>query len=173
MWLIPNMKHIEKYLRHALIKYDNVNLLQYPHWMLNQYINDNYFTFHGIRLPGYKLADIEMAARYETKCDWIVTGAKQADNVVRRIMLRQFLFDTVDIDKKRVHPLSLWKKADVISYIKFKKLPMPIQYKIAASSGMDITRETLLFLKHHWPEDYRLMINCFPFAETLIINENE
>jgi 3'-phosphoadenosine 5'-phosphosulfate sulfotransferase (PAPS reductase)/FAD synthetase len=168
MYFVDGLQHVERYLHYAQKKY-GVEYKKYPHWMLSQYYNDNYFRFHSEPIANIKLTDIEAQARLDFNCKWIVTGMKKADSLNRRLMLGTFFMGAVDLKGNRVHPLSEWKKADCLSYIKLHKLPMPVMYNKKNSSGMDLNPDVLNWCKINAPNDYKKIIEQFPFAETLII----
>ena len=168
MYLVPELEHIEKYVTWAEKKY-NVKAKKYPHWMLSQYFNDNYFTFHHNNdVPNIKLSDIEDKAKIDFNCEWIINGAKKSDSLNRRLMLKTYFMQSINLTSKKAYPLSDWKKGDCLTYIKQKKLPMPISYSKGKSSGADLEVNFLKFCKEKYPKDYQKIINQFPFAETII-----
>ena len=168
MYFVPELEHIEKYVTWAEKKY-NVKVKKYPHWMLSQYFNDNYFTFHyNNEVPNIKLGDIENKAKIDFNCEWIINGAKKSDSLNRRLMLKTYFMQSINLSSKKAFPLSDWKKGDCLSYIKQKKLPMPISYGTGKSNGADLNLEFLTFCKEKYPNDYRKIINQFPLAETIL-----
>lgn len=169
MYFVEGLEHVEKYLDWAKKKY-GVQVMKYPHWMLTQYYKDNYYRFHtNEEFQNIKLGDIENAARKDFGCQWIVSGMKQNDSLNRRLMLKTYFMEALYLDGKRAYPLSTWKKQECLSYIKFKKLPMPISYTASNSSGVDLNKDVLLWIKEHYPDDLRKILEVFPFAETLIL----
>ncbi|MCA6489114.1 MAG: phosphoadenosine phosphosulfate reductase family protein [Chitinophagaceae bacterium] len=169
MYFVDGLQHVEKYLHFAQKKY-GVEFKKYPHWMLCQYFNDNYFRFHSDPVPNIKLADIENQARRDFNCKWIVSGMKKADSLNRRLMLGTFFMHSIDLKGHRAYPLSEWKKADCLNYIKLHRLPMPVAYNSKNSSGMDLNADVLNWCKKNAPEDYKKILRQFPFAETIILN---
>ena len=170
MYFVDELNHVEKYLKYAQHKY-SVEYKKYPHWMVCQYYNDNFYRFHSEKkVPNIKLIDIENQARADFDCQWIVSGIKKNDSLNRRLMLGTYFMDCIDLKGHRAYPLSEWKKGDCLAYIKQKRLPMPVQYAKTNSSGVDLKPEVLLWCKKHEPEDYAKIIKQFPFAETLIID---
>lgn len=172
MYFIKDLEHINKYLNYARIKY-NVEIKEYPHFTLSQYLNDNYYTFHGNReVANNKIEDIENAARAYFNCEWIVSGIKAADSMVRGFMMKQYLLNSISENTKKAYPLSQWKKAHVLAYLKLNKLPMPItyEYKNKKSSGLELNGEILLYLQKNYPNDYKKILEVFPLADILIKN---
>ena len=170
MYFIEGMEHQQPVLNYPL-RYKNTIVHQFPHWMVSHYYKNSYFRFHQ---PGDKesktimLGDIEQAARIKTGCNWVVNGAKRSDSLNRNLMLGALKFNCINEKSQRIYPLSEWKKAEVIAYIKQKRLIKPTEYTTAKSNGIDLNLETLLFLRSNFPGDYAKMIKHFPFAEKII-----
>lgn len=170
MYFIKDMEHINKYLNWARAKH-GVEILEVPHFMLSQYLNDNYYRLHsGVQVPNMKQGDVEEMARQHFKCDWIVTGAKASDSMVRNFMMKSYLLNSISESTKHAYPLSAWKKGDVLSYLKMNRIPMPINYdqKNTRSSGLDLKGDVLYWIKNHYPNDLKKILEVFPLAEVLI-----
>jgi 3'-phosphoadenosine 5'-phosphosulfate sulfotransferase (PAPS reductase)/FAD synthetase len=167
MYFVPGLRHIENYVAWAEKKY-GCKVKMYPHWMLSQYYNDNYFRFHSNPVAVLKLKDIEAKAKYDFNCDWIVSGIKKADSLNRRLMLNTYLMSSINLDGKKAYPLAEWNKAECMAYIRTNRLPKPISYKNENSSGADLNKDFLLFCKAKYPNDYKKILVQFPFAETII-----
>lgn len=174
MYFIKDLEHQKALLKYPELKYNNLEIIQYPHWMLSHYYRHSYYKFHRTDLenktPLLKLGDIEQKAREETGIEWIVNGAKQSDGLNRNLMLGTLLFNSINEKSKRVYPLALWKKKDVYSYLKNKRIIPPTGYGINRSNGMDLSLDVLLFLKSNWPMDYNKVLEQFPFAEKIIFD---
>lgn len=170
MYLVPDLDHINKYLNWAKNKY-KVELYYYQHWVITHYIRDNYYRFHDEnKITLLSLSDIVAAVKYDLKCDWIITGMKQSDSLNRRLMLKPLFMSAIEVRSKMVYPLSFWKKNNCIQYIKQNRLPMPINYGINSnSSGFDLNKDVLIFLKNNYPEDLKKVFKVFPLSETLLL----
>ena len=176
MYFVKNLEHIDQYLNWARKKY-NVEIAEFPHFMLSQYLSDNYYTLHTHNeVKEYKQADIEEMARQHFKCDWVVSGIKASDSMVRNFMMKSYLLNSIEPNTKHAYPLSQWKKGHVVAYIKQNRLPTPISYETVnnKSAGMDLDGEVLLFLKRKYPNDYKKVLEIFPLAELLVMDvENQ
>lgn len=171
MYFLKDLQHIEPYLTFAQ-SYKNVTVLQYPHWMTAYYIRNNFYTFARPfdRMKAIKQVDIELKAKRDTGCDWMVFGHKKADSAQRRFMLQNYLFDAIHEKNKKVYPLSHWTKKQVLSYISFKNLPMPVQYGRKNSNGVDLSADVLLWLRTNCPPDYEKILQTFPLAGKLLFD---
>ena len=170
MYFVKDLDHINKYLNYARTKY-GVEVAEFPHFMLSQYLNDNYYRFNSDKkVPNIKVGDIENLARKHFNCEWIVSGSKASDSMVRAFMMKQYLLNSISLNTKHAYPLSQWKKGDVLAYMKLNRLPMPITYeqKNKKSSGLELDGEILLYLQKNYPNDLKKILEVFPLAELLI-----
>ena len=169
MYFVEGLEHQKPILSYPK-KYKNTEVIQLPHWMTSHYYRHNYFRFHRIEenSPIIKLADIEETARLKTGCSWIVNGAKQSDGLNRNLMLGTLKFNSINDKSKRTYPLAIWKKADVVAYMRQHRLSKPVEYTMNKSNGIDLTLDVLLFLRDNFLEDYQKILNHFPFAEKIV-----
>ena len=168
MYLVPEMKHQMKFLKYAEKKY-NAKIIQYQHWQMSHYINDNFFRFHDKPVHLLSLKDIVVKAKFDFKCDWCVLGMKQSDSMTRRFTIKPLFLESINLSSHMVYPLSKWKKANCISYLKINKLPSPENYgKISNSSGFDLNKDVMIYLKDNYPDDLEKVFKVFPLAKTLL-----
>lgn len=175
MYLVDNLEHTEMYLKWAAAKY-GVDYKKYPHFMLPTYLNGSFFRFHGnTEVPNIKLADIEAQAKLDFNCEWIVYGMKKSDALNRRLMLKTYFMEAICFPTKKVYPLTDWKKGHCLQYIKQHKLPQPIEYgeDNSRSAGVGINAATLKFCKKYYPNDYKKILEVFPFLEVLLVQPVE
>ena len=60
----------------------------------------------------------------------------------------------------------IWTNKDCLSYIKLHKLPEPLKLgSKRGSSGINFRPETILYIKKHYPEDYKKIIKEFNLIE--------
>jgi len=79
--------------------------------------------------------------------------------------------EAVSLNTKKIYPLTDWKKGHCLQYIKQQKLPNTINYgnSKSNSSGVGFTKDVMEFCKKYYPEDYKKILNVFPFLDILII----
>lgn len=175
MYLVDNLEHTEKYLVWAKKKY-GVEYKKYPHFMLPTYLNGSFFKFHNNKkVPNIRLGDIEEKAKQDFNCDWVITGIKKSDSMNRRLMLKTYLLEAINLEGKKAYPLTDWKKEHCIKYIKQNKLPQPISYghENNKSAGVGIDANTLSFCKKYYPKDYEKILQVFPFLEVTLMQPIE
>jgi 3'-phosphoadenosine 5'-phosphosulfate sulfotransferase (PAPS reductase)/FAD synthetase len=96
-----------------------------------------------------------------------VFGWKRKDSFHGDMILREYIFEQLDIRLNRAYPLANWSNKDVINYLEMNTLPLPVHYKKGErNSGMNISKDHLIFLCDNCPADYQKTIQAFPFAET-------
>jgi hypothetical protein len=62
-----------------------------------------------------------------------------------------------------------WNKFDILSYLKLNNIPVPKSSGVA--SGVDLSRESLMFLYSEWPRDFEKIEQYFPYIRALILRE--
>lgn len=172
MYLVKDLEHQKPHLN-WIKKYKNTELLQYPHWSLSLDRQGAYYMHTNKKTrstPTVKLTDIYKKAKKDTGINWIVNGAKRADSFNRRIWLGSLKFNAISTKSQVVYPLSYWKKADVVQYIKMHGIMRPITYpgRNKRSVGLDITTEILVWLRDNYPGDLEKVLKEYPLAGVLL-----
>lgn len=168
MYFVKDLRHIQPYLDH-IKTYPNCRLIQVPHFMLTAIFNVGRYCAANPTVKVKTLKHVDAAVCKMTGIDWTFYGWKQADNMTRRIVLRQYTNEAISESTQKVYPLSLWKKGDVLAYIKAKRLPMPIDYKSAkASVGMQFDEEVFNWLRTNYPDDLERIYQTFPMSKQIL-----
>jgi phosphoadenosine phosphosulfate reductase len=164
MYLVPGLRVIEEQLRYAEERW-KVKVHQYPHWVLGKLIKNGEFCPSHYRhddLPDYKLHDIYALVMADLGIPLIATGAKRADSLWRRRMLKSW-GDRADC----IYPCIGWSTFDVLSYLKAQKIPVP-EGSGCNASGIDLTTPELLYLYDHAPDDFAKLAQVFPYAPAVL-----
>lgn len=174
MYFVKDLKHIQPYLDHVNT-YPNCRLIQVPHFMLTSIFNVGRYCAPNPTIKVRTLKHVDAAVRKMTGINWTFYGWKQADNMTRRIVLRQYTNEAISESTQKAYPLSLWKKADVLAYVKAKRLPMPVDYKSSkASVGMQFDPEVFNWLRTYYPSDLELIYQTFPMSKQILFEyDNE
>lgn len=169
MEFIQGFDHLKPY-QNWVKRYPNATLTLLPHWMTSYYMRHNYYSFPrpNKAVKTFKQADVEEKARQLTGCNWIVFGHKQADSLNRRLMLKGYTFDAINEPGKKIYPLSMWSKKQVVNYIELKKLIRPVEYSKKNSNGLDLTIEVILWLQKNNPGDLEKLFSVFPLAKSIL-----
>lgn len=168
MYFVKDLEHIDKFLHYAISKYPNVSVLQIPHWNMSRVLKIGLYCQPNPKIKLLALKDVVERVRVNTGIDWCFYGMKQADSMNRRLMLRGYELEAINLKSKNVYPLSRWKKADVLSYIRLHKLPAPIQYSTDAGNGLWFDLKVYLYLRKHYPQDLQKILRVFPMSEKIL-----
>ena len=168
--MVKNLEHINNYIRYAEKKYQNIYFLQVPHYVLSQYIRDGILGCKkDIKQRVYQLNNIVSMVKKNTGIDCAIFGFKQSDSMNRRLMLRTYEDESINNKTKNAYPLSRYKNADVLAYIRHKRLIRPTIYGQGQSQGCDVgSLAFLMYCKELYPNDYKKVIKVFPDCERIV-----
>ncbi|MCC7422554.1 MAG: phosphoadenosine phosphosulfate reductase family protein [Planctomycetaceae bacterium] len=116
--------------------------------------------------------EIERIMRHRTRTDWFAYGHRITDSLQRRGMI--LASKGVKPKERRCYPIWDWKPADVFSYLRAKRIPLPPMYGSgrARTSGVyPGSPECLLFLRKHYPDDLERIFQVFPHSKDLLARE--
>ena len=170
MYFVKGLNHINRFINYSKSKYNNVTFLEVPHWNLSRALKIGLFCQPQKDVKILKLADVVERVRAHTGIDWCFLGMKQSDSLNRRLMLRTYEDEAINIKSKIAYPLSLWKKKEVLAYIKFHNLPTPVEYFKEAGNGLWFDIKVFLWLKKNEPEDLQKILKAFPLSEKILFD---
>lgn len=171
MYLIPDLDHVQPYIKWAKTKYNNVEIRQIKHFQRDYYDACGFFREPNISIKPRKIGEIEQAVREETGITYAFSGMKGVDGYMKRMRLKKFAKTGYVTDKGMVYPLALWTNKEVMQYIRVKNLITPFVYDSkAVSQGFGIDLNTLLLMREKYPNDYKRIILEFPYSEKLIFD---
>lgn len=172
MYFVKGLDHIENNLRAVKSRYPNVKIMQVPHWTLSRVLRCGLYCVPNPNIKLISLKDIDESVRLRTGIQYTFYGMKQSDGLNRRLMLRGYEMEAVS-NTKKVYPLSTWKKADVMAYVKARKLPEPIAYNNNKSQGLTFVPEVFNYLKMNYPQDLERIYDVFPLSRNVLIRYDE
>lgn len=169
MYLVKNLRHINRYISYARAKYPNAEFVQVPHYALGSMIKTGYMgCAKNPKQTMYTMSDLTELVRKKTGVEWAFFGFKQSDGMNRRIMLTRskppYEMDAICRKTKKCYPLSAYKNSDVVEYISRNGLIKPEIYgKTHQSNGANITDlNYLLWLRSNSPDDLQTILSTFP-----------
>lgn len=171
MYTVKGLDHINRYIQWAQRKYPKARFIQIPHYGIYSYIKNGFFGCKkNEKQRLYTLEQLTDIVRERTGINWACYGFKQSDSLNRRLMLRTYRAEAINDKTHKFYPLSTYKNADVLEYIKQNDLITPEAYGgERQSSGSDITDiHYLLYLKRNFPQDLQKIFSVFPMAERLL-----
>lgn len=90
MYIVPNLNHINKYIKWAENRYTNARFIQTTHYAYYNYKKMGFANAKQIPYAEYNLAKITEKIIEQTGIEWAVYGFKQSDSLNRRLMLRGY-----------------------------------------------------------------------------------
>ncbi|MCK9629363.1 MAG: phosphoadenosine phosphosulfate reductase family protein [Bacteroidales bacterium] len=166
MYFVKDLEHINRYLRWAETKYNNVRIVQIPHWNLTYILRSGTFCAPNPKVRLLKLSDIDRAMKLREGVEYSFLGMKKADSLNRRLMMNR---DGAVIGSK-VYPLMDWTNKEVLQYMKVRGLPEPVRYGKKASNGVGFNPECFSYLREHYPGDLKKILEKFPLSEKILID---
>lgn len=122
-------------------------------------------------VPELRQTDIERVMKKRTDTSWMAYGHRVTDSMARRGMLKPI--QGFDLKGGRVYPIWDWKTADVLAYLRKRKIAAPSMIGGTRCSGVDLTPQGLLDLKEQYPNDYERIRSAFPHVEAAVIHRRQ
>ena len=171
MYIVKDMEHINRYISYAVRKYPSCEFVQVPHFAVFSYIKCGYMGHW--KDPKQKLEtmmSITDLVRRKYGIEWVAYGFKQSDSLNRRCMLRTYELEAINGTSKKFYPLSHYKNADILAYIRAENLIAPERYgSKGQSSGQDISDVYYLtYLRDRFPADLMKLYGEYPGCERLL-----
>lgn len=174
MYLVKGIRCVESQVE-AIAGHYNVKLHKIPHWQLSRYMRSATFMPPQARkVPRLALADIEAALRIRAGLPeaWFAYGQRADESLERRAMLS--VCKAVDTKTRRMYPLQFWSAKGVLAYIAIKRLPAPVRLTGKKNmDGFDLTAPIMQLLRSKYPDDYRRVLEVFPYVSTTIFREKQ
>ena len=171
MYFVKGMEHIQKYIEYSKLRYPNVEFYEVPHWNLTQIFRAGLYCEPQPDVKLMKLADVAKNCRLRFGIEWCLYGMKQSDNMFRAVMLRtsEYELEAIEPRTKNAYPLSKWGNNEVLAYIRQRRLPRPVCYSTRKKSqGLGFSEECFVYLREHYPEDLRKILEAFPLSEVIL-----
>lgn len=172
MYIVPCLSFIEESLEY----YENffeTKIIRMPHPSLIRWLNGNVFrppeqvlVVEQAELPEITYEDVFAAVREEKglkKNVFYATGVRAADSPMRRIAISRY--GAISQEQMKYHPVWDLKKSDLLDLFKKHNVKLSKEYKYFGRTfdGLDI--RFIKPLKDHFPEDYKKVLEWFPFVE--------
>lgn len=167
MYFVKGLEVEERILANVQRRLPDLVIHRVPHWTLSNALRQGRLGAPVADVGRWqKLGDVEAYVRAQTGIDWVAYGMKASDGINRNFMLKKIYgFDAVG---RRAYPIWKWTKADVYSYIRARGWPVPEVIGDGLQGGVGLHPKTLLWLRAHYPGDYRKILDVFPLAEAAV-----
>lgn len=171
MYLIPDLDHIQPYIKWAKDHYKNVEVRQIKHYQRDYFDSFGFFKEPNQSIKPRKIGDVEQEVRDETGIKYAFSGMKGVDGYMKRMRLKGFCKSGYITEKGMVYPLAIWTNKEALQYIRTKNLIQPFVYKEKdVSQGLSIDLDMMILMKSKYPNDYQRIIKEFPYSEKLIFD---
>ena len=161
MYIVPGLSFQESLLQWYEKKYE-FEIIRLPHFDMSEYMRYGAFRPCDMDVPIISITDIYNYLRGITGARWIAAGERISDSIVRRAMIKHS--GSVDMKRGRFYPVAYWKKAEVMQYVKMKKLKLSPTSKTLGFSFKSLEGRELAVIKNQYPEDYEKILSFYPFA---------
>ena len=162
MYICPNLSFQERTIAWYEKKYQT-EIIRIPHMDVSEYFHYGSFRPGDETFPIVSINDIYHYLRLQSDIWWIAAGERINDSIVRRAMMKKS--GTIDTQRGRIYPVALWRKKEILDYIKFHNLYLGADSRKLGFSFKSLWGKELAMLKQHFPEDYEKVLKQYPFAE--------
>lgn len=162
MYICPNLSFQERTIAWYEKRYQT-EIIRIPHMDVSEFFHYGSFRPPDESFPIISINDIYHWLRLQTDIWWIAAGERINDSIVRRAMMKKS--GSIDVQRGRLYPVAMWKKKEVIDYIKFHNLYLGADSRKLGFSFKSLWGKELSMLKEHFPDDYYKVIRQYPFAE--------
>lgn len=167
MYFVPHLDHIDRFIHQCICRYDNVEVLQMPHWNLSYVRRGGMYCEANSKEKLLKLRDAVDKACSHIGCPYVFLGMKKADSMNRRLMLNGYESQHY-INGNWGYPLATWTQKEVLAYMKQHHLPSPVRYGTNASNGVGFNIDCFLWMREHAPQDLEKMYEYFPQSRRIL-----
>lgn len=166
MYIVRGLESFEVPVLRAAERY-GVPIRWVPHPMVSGFLSRSTLRMHSAQTKSYKLKDVEAYVTSQGGPEWFAYGDRSSDSIARHAITKQC--DGVKVEWCRLWPIWDWKDRDVYGYIKHRRLRPAHRWQQSRSSGLTLEGRDLSALKKAFPNDYRKIIEAFPFAEIQVV----
>lgn len=161
LYLVPGLEFQERTLRWYERRY-GVEIIRLPHFEVSNFLRYGTFRDSDFSVPIVSVSDMYSYLRGVTGATWIAAGERIADSIVRRAMIKST--GSIDTKRGRFYPVAYWRKAEIMNYIKRKRLYLPPDSRKFGFSFRSLDGRQLAFVKDRYPDDYEKIKRFYPFC---------
>lgn len=165
MYIVRDLDFQERTLRYYEDRYDT-EILRVPHFMLSDFLRYGSFRMPDYEVPMVKIVELYNYLREKTGIYWICAGERIADSLIRRAMIKQS--SSIDVKRGRFYPLAYWNKANVMSHVKHKRLPLSLESRVLGFSFRSFLPSEIKKIQQYFNDDYEKIKKDFPLIEATI-----
>lgn len=161
MYICPDLSFQERTLEWYERKYQT-EIIRLPHMDVSEFFHYGSFRPADPFFPIVSINDIYQYVRLKTDIWWIAAGERIDDSIIRRAMMKKS--GSIDVQRGRLYPVSMWKKKEIVDYIKYHNLYLGQDSRKLGFSFKSLWGKELSMVKQYFPEDYQKILHLYPFA---------
>ncbi|MGE4537612.1 MAG: phosphoadenosine phosphosulfate reductase family protein [Desulfovibrio sp.] len=165
MYYVKGLEFQEAALRHYEKRY-GITIHRIPHFMLSEWLRYGTFRLMDFDTPIVSVRETYDYLREKTGIYWIACGERISDSIVRRAMIKHS--GSIDADRGRFYPVAEWKKADIVAYIRQRRLFLGPESAKLGFSFRSLMPLDLMKIREHFPDDFNRIKVWFPLVEASI-----
>lgn len=169
-YMVPDLHYEEDILTWYEKKY-GIEIIRTPGSCVAEAYHYGEFRPTDLSFPIVSQTDVFNYLRVQTDCYFIASGERIDDSLQRRAMIKKT--GTIDINARRFYPVALWKKSEILDYIKFHKLYLSRAQKELGYSLTPFGADSLIWHKNNYPDDYYKILKQFPLIGSRVKRREE
>lgn len=160
LYMVKGLEFQERTLRLYEKKF-GIEIAREVHWDVSAYLKQM-----GKVPKALKCSDCESNLRQKYDEPWIALGYRKDESLQRRGHLGSLSkSDYIDWQYHKLFPLADWTAADIVAYIKARKLVLPVEYQNGYRNIDQFKGRCALYIKNSYPGDWKKIIETFPLIE--------
>lgn len=158
MYYCPGLSYEEKILDYYERRYGLAPIHRIAHPDCMYLVNE--------RARGRKLrvADAEKRIRAEFEAEWVAWGFRKEESLERRGQLA-LAPKGIDWKYRKLFPIGEWSRRHTAAWVKDRRLLLPPEYKNGLRDLNTFKGDSLLYIHHNYPDDYRRIVDMYPDVE--------
>lgn len=94
---------------------------------------------------------------------YTAVGVRMADSPMRRVTVKTH--GAINHARQSFYPVYDWVKADLLREFNEAKIKLPADYRLFGNTFDGLTYKYLKPMREYYPDDYKRLLEWFPFAE--------
>lgn len=163
MYLAGGLRFQDGLIRYYEDKY-GLAIHRVPHFMLSEWLRYGTYRQSDFDVPIVSVKEVYDYVRELSGTWWIAGGERVADSVWRRAVIKNS--GSIDENRGRFYPLADWNKAEVLAYIRQRRLKVGVESERLGFSFRSLMPLDMIKIREAFPRDFETIKLWFPLVET-------
>ena len=141
-----------------------IEIVRLPHFGLSDLLRYGSYRQYDMDVPIVSPNDVYEYVRGLFDCWWVAGGERINDSIWGRAMLKH-AGGSVDEQRGRFYPVLNWNKAELVGYIKARRIKVSPESGVLGHSYRSLNGKELSLIKQYYPADFQKVLQWFPLAE--------